>query len=463
MSYFLWVEDFEGSPEFAACQVLGEILDKRFFSEDKENLKRSLKDHGVFVELSFQDGLSFIRNKLPEIDYVILDIDLCAYCDGDGPNEYLLRVLEQHYGYSEAGSEGESDEAFKQKLNTIKKVAGFHIYTELVVELGFPKEHILFYSQHAKEFKSIQEAFETAKISLPPIYLKADSGVTAWVSEKHQTPYSRLRRGIIEGCKFLKQHIDKCDENIQFRDFIKLENDQPVIEVPVTEVKNYLDALSQSLNIRQPINQPSLNIKYRLFLRTLSHEWEENINPNSLKKKSSNLQGISDIYTFARIMKMTRNWVSHAKLLEPLNSQFIAFVFLVNMRAMFKLPKAIQPYEKILLNCVSQSHPNRLTNLNDDIEHAERCVEEILAGLKIDANKVRKDGSLVEKNFGEKINDIYRQNTGNPDAEPHDFKKFLLQYFWISQKNNLNQLNVNSSDFLPTLARHIYTTSFPEA
>ena len=76
----------------------------------------------------------------------------------------------------------------------------------------------------------------------------------------------------------------------------------------------------------------------------------------SLKEKHGNdLSKIHDIYTFAWLMKMTRNWVSHANLLEPLNPHIIAFLFLVNMRAMFKLPKAIQPYEKILLRCISLS------------------------------------------------------------------------------------------------------------
>lgn len=450
MSHFLWIEDFETSPKVAATQVFGGILDESIFSDNKQELKRRLGECGIFIELSFQDGWRFIREKLEKIDYVILDIDLPACADDDPPDEHLMRILEQHYGCANA----EDETIFVEKCAELKKIAGYHLYTELLVNLGFPKDHILFVSNHGENLKSIQAAFKAAKITLPIIHQKSDPDVKAWVTEKHQTPYSRLRRGIIEGCGFLKQHVDKCDENIQFRDFIKLEKNEPVIEIPATEVKNYLDALSQSLDTRQPIDQPSLNIKYRLFLRALSHEWEENIDPRSLRDRhANNLNAICDIYTFAWIMKMARNWVSHAKLLEPLNSQIVAFMFLVNMRAMFKLPKAIQRYENILLNCISQSPSDSLTNLNGNIEDAERCVEEILAGLKIENTR----------HFGQKINAIYRHNTGNPDAEPHDFKKFLLQYFWINQKDNLNQLTANSSDFLPTLARHIYTTSFPEA
>jgi hypothetical protein len=67
--------------------------------------------------------------------------------------------------------------------------------------------------------------------------------------------------------------------------------------------------------------------------------------------------------------------------------------------------------------------------------------------------------------LGKKINEIYRRNTGNPDAEDHDYKKLLMQYFWVNQKQeaNLRKLVANSDDFLPTLARHVYSISFPDA
>jgi hypothetical protein len=183
------------------------------------------------------------------------------------------------------------------------------------------------------------------------------------------------------------------------------------------------------------------------------HEWEGNIEANSLKQKHGNdLTNIRDIYTFAWLMKTARNWVSHAKLLEPLNPQFIAFLFLVNMRAMFKIPKAIQPYERVLLRCISLYPANDINSqiLKDNINNAERDVDGILAGLKINETGY----------FNQKINAIYRQNTGNTDAEAHDFKRFLLQYFWVNQKSDLRNLTATSDDFLPTLARHIYNRSF---
>ena len=82
-------------------------------------------------------------------------------------------------------------------------------------------------------------------------------------------------------------------------------------------------------------------------------------------------------------MKITRNWVSHANLLEPLDPQTIAFLFLVNMRAMFKIPKAIQPYEQILLRCITLSPAKNINidTLRDDIKRSEDHVDDLLITL----------------------------------------------------------------------------------
>ena len=194
-------------------------------------------------------------------------------------------------------------------------------------------------------------------------------------------------------------------------------------------------------------------MQYRLLIRTLAHEWDENLDAQSLKQKhAGDLSKIHDIYTFAWIMKMTRNWVSHANLLEPLNPQFIAFLFLINMRAMFKSPKDIQAYEAILLNCISKAPVKAidLDTLNKNIKYAGQDVDDILNSLNISESNL----------FGNQISRLYRQNTGNPDAEEHDFKRFLLQYFWVNQKNHLRKLIIDSGDFLPSLAHHIYSDSF---
>ena len=100
MSYFLWIEDFASvtGGEDIAHNVLGGIIDPLKLLGDKKALRRDLKSEGVFIELNFGDGLDFFQDKLADIDYIILDINLPAY-SGSEPKDNVLRLLEKWHGY----------------------------------------------------------------------------------------------------------------------------------------------------------------------------------------------------------------------------------------------------------------------------------------------------------------------------------------------------------------------------
>ncbi|MDP3878315.1 MAG: hypothetical protein Q8Q50_15165 [Methylobacter sp.] len=439
----LWIEDFGGlqAGKNILNQMFGDLLSFDVWDNDLFSLKTRPSDlnefctqqkslHTVYLCRNYFDYAEFKENHaiLNKIDTVIIDVRL-----DNGEHVDLDKDIPESY-------------TDKSKFH---ENGGFYVFNDLI-HLGVPAERMCFMTGEKNSIDAFKK--KCSEIYIPEVkaFEKKDieyENLREWI-KKQESDYIKLRRGVIKSCDFLKSYIEKDDHNIQFRDFIKKENSH---EIATTDINNYLDTLAQFFPIKQPNDQAALNAQYRLFLRTLVHEWEENIEPNSLKEKyAGDLSKIRDIYTFAWLMKMTRNWVSHANLLEPLDHQTIAFLFLVNMRAMFKLPKANQPYEEILLSCISPSPADNLQNLDDDIKYAEECVDGILTGL----NK-NETG-----HFGNKINAIYKQNTGNTDAELHDFKKFLLQYFWINQKFNSRNLTSPSNDFLPTLARHIYNRSF---
>jgi hypothetical protein len=85
-----------------------------------------------------------------------------------------------------------------------KWIAGYQIYTELVIELGFPKAHILFCSNHASYFNELKGKFASANIKLPlssnpdkPFLTKDDAAdIKQWLNDA-QHDYFVLRRGII--------------------------------------------------------------------------------------------------------------------------------------------------------------------------------------------------------------------------------------------------------------------------
>ena len=174
MSYFLWIEDFENSAKVTATEVLGGITaNEQVFSDNKQQLKRDLKAQGIYIELSFQDGLGFIRQNLNQIDYIILDIDLAAYSKGDDINADVLALLEIFQDYKKPADEISEERLLNEECAKLKALAGYYLYTELVVELGFPKQHILFCSNHGENSVSTREAFKVAKIALPTIYEKS--------------------------------------------------------------------------------------------------------------------------------------------------------------------------------------------------------------------------------------------------------------------------------------------------
>lgn len=202
MSYFLWIEDFEGCEVKAtASDVLSEITPDAVNCSDKEALKRYLKSENLFLELSLQDGLEFIKNRLEEIDYIILDINLVPYLEDDPINSCLESILKEFHNYSLQENESSLEQRERIKAlcseTQLKENGGYYLLTQLIVEQGFPKHHILFCSNHGDTTTSIQDTFKSAKIVLPRIYKKSDTEVKEWVKNRYKNPCSRLRRGII--------------------------------------------------------------------------------------------------------------------------------------------------------------------------------------------------------------------------------------------------------------------------
>jgi hypothetical protein len=469
MSHFLWIEDFDNSPKATASNVLGSLFDDSYFSEDKRQLRKNLKQHGVFIELSFQDGLSFIRQQLHKIDYVILDINLPAISEGDSINDEVLKLLTDFQAYQKQADEKEDEQLLTEKCKELREIAGFYLYTELVVELGFPKDHILFCSNHGEEVKSIKEAFESAKIALPPIYEKANPKVQQWVKTRYENPYSRLRRGIIEACRYIANLIENKEKDdvkykdkekqltkdyLRFNDYIESEK-----EVSLEDMRDYLKVLENFLPLRKPVDKFTL---YKLFIRTLTHEWEAT--------EPKKIRGL------AWIMKSNRNWITHnSTLFNALDETMVAYLFIMNMRIMFNFDETVQSYENILLSLFSKETllatdlKVKTSNKVIPLSKAYLDLKNLVLDERQDKNKKVQDGFY----FNELANNIQQSNSAFRN-DKQLFSKLLYQMFWlttsnpfISTGNRRNLLEIKFWDFnysekpyLFELARHIYSRSF---
>lgn len=458
MSYFLWIEDFENSPKITATEVLGGInIDEQQFADHKQQLKKNLKAQGIYIELSFQDGLGFIRQNLRKIDYIILDIDLAAYSKGDTINADVLALLEIFQDYQKPVDEMEEEQRLEKECAKLKALAGYYLYTELVVELGFPKQHILFCSNHGENSLSTREAFKTAKIALPTIYEKSAPEVQAWVKTCYENPYSRLRRGIIEGCEQVKKLVD---DKLYFNKYIK-KNEQ----VKPEDILNYLDVIENFLPLREPTNKTAL---YKLFIRTLSHEWEaaDSIRSDKNKKDAS----------LAWVMRNTRHWITHnSNLFSELDEKIVAYLFMVNLRVMFNSDDPnLQGYERILLNLFSE---DALTETDFKTKNVNKLIP--ISKAYLDINNIvldeKQNGISIQDAFyfNELVNNI-QLSSSSLRNDKQLFTKLLYQMFWLStsnpyidKSNKRNLLEIKFWDFnyaekpyIFEFARHIYNCSF---
>ena len=470
MSHFLWIEDFDNSPKTTANDVLGGIFDYSYFAEEKRQLRKDLEKHGIFIELSFQDGLSFIRQQLHKVDYVIIDINLPAISEGDTINNEVLKLLTDFQGYQKQVDEEEDEKLLAEKRKELREIAGFYLYAKLVFELGFPKDHILFCSQHGEEMGSIKDAFAAAKIALPRIYLKSHCRVKAWVRRKNNNHYSQLRRGIIEACQYLKSLPE---EKLQFKEFIKKDADK---KIELEDIRNYLGVLENFLPLHKPSDKTT---RYKLFVRTLAHEWDV-AEPQLINKADKK----SGQYAFAWTMKMTRNWMAHGKVFEQLTAQEIAYLFIVNMRAMFDLGNDLLSYEKHLL---SLFEPITADEMKDKIGNSPKKDETNLRKIPL----AKKYALLLNRyknfeaiNFHDALNGLQKRSH---DEKDNDFLiKGLFQTFWFLTSNGYVYIpsdkdrniaidkvyddlkyqfkyfdyHKDSQDYLFELARHIYNRSF---
>jgi hypothetical protein len=467
MTHFLWVEDFnisetkrsENIVSSTVSSVFGSILDNtelsaRLAEEDENDAQDFLEENGIFLKLNLLEALDFINDpkELSKIDFVVLDVDMPLENGQRDNNNYLSSLIERC-----------------PPEDALRKIAGYHIYTELVIELGFPKKHILFCSNHASYFEELKNKFSSANIKPPispnsnePFLRKEDKGfINQWLNDAH-LDYFVLRRGIIEGCKYLKS---LSEDKLQFKEFIKKDDDK---KIELEDIRDYLGVLENFLPLREPSDKAA---RYKLFVRTLAHEWEA--------AEPKQLNGQKELYALSWIMKMSRNWLAHGKVFEQLTAQDVAYLFIVNMRAMFDLGSDLLPYERNLLSLFTDviSVQEMQDKIGKGVQDRKIPLVENYAVL------LKKTGNTWQAiNFHDALNNL--QKNKNKVTESEFLIKGLYQTFWfltssgsvfipfdeekikgftrLQYQFNYFDYHYQKQDYLFELARHIYSRSFSQ-
>ncbi len=441
----LWIED--GEPLNKGVKTLNLMFQNllSFDNLDKDTLnliddpnqlaefcQQQASVHCIYLCRNYFDYAEFKNNHaiVNKIDAIILDIRL----DSGDHVDFDLAIPEPYKNTAE-----------------FHKNAGFYIFNDLV-HLGVPAEKMCFMTGEDSTFGDFKT--KCLEIYVPQIecFEKRDTKgydkLRTWLT-KQETPYVKLRRGIMAACQDLKTLP------IRFNAFIK----DAEKKVNPADMHDYLDVLENFLPLREPTDKAAL---YKLFIRTLTHEWEA--------AEANKSTGLQEIYAFASIMKTARNWIAHSNIFNKVNEQDIAFLFICNMRAMFELSNDAVTYETNLLNLFSK--PLEVSDFTKKIGKTQQDRDLPLSKYYI--LLLEEAGKLFgtktwETDFHNVLKNLQKDKANKKNGD--FFIEKLYQCFWFLTSNGyiytpkmeyqFSHFKYGQTKFLLEFSRRIYNRSFP--
>jgi hypothetical protein len=452
MSSFLWVEDFEGGQyrEFA-YKVFGNALglaSNDFFDNEIE-LKSFLKSKQIHLATNLAEGIEFINDEasLRKIDFVVLDIDLALMGADISHDEVLIKpLLERWYSYS--ATDANEEQSFNRACDELKRVAGYHLYIDLVVNRRFPRDRVLFCSNHGGYLKAIQESFNGAKIDPPQVLTKADPNLSRTIVNFYADDYSNLRRNIISICDELVEALRFEQAEFTLPKFLNGADDA----IKATDGAYLLSILPLLLPPYIRDSKES-SVIFRQFIRALTQDFDK-VNYKYFKPTSRKLP-------YIRVLHCIRNWTSHdSKALKNLQVSDVAYVFLLFLQTSFSIEaKSIENIENSLLDIIGpfrEIDEESLKNaFNESYEAVNQKGKELSDDIKIDFYR--------NTYFASKVN-VLAQNSC---LMPGEHEKFIYHVFWhnilgLKDVHSFSHQSIyyDNHPFLNQLTRRIFIRSF---
>ena len=351
MSQFLWIENITTNTLKTDTEnIFGRLLNRSVIPDNVRQIKHLLEDYGIFITVSFLESLEFIYDprQLLQVDYVILDLEISLPLFNE-KNPFLVKILKNYYDYKPQPNNQIIDKTnFIAAQERLIPVAGYQLYIELVRELGFPKEHILFCAHDIAKQTSIRSIFKHAKVELPLLLAKTDrKQFYKWVQEKNENSYSILRRAIIMGCQHL-QAILQAEPQNDIPKLFRSDYDSSLPTLTSKDLGDYLATLITILPLRRPANPQMV---YKLFIKQLALKWD---NSHRSDNKLFLTTPSYHKYSFNWIKKCAKKWLGHTTTYKQFSEQDLGFFFLITMRVMFKLTEPTPTYEQMLLKLFSK-------------------------------------------------------------------------------------------------------------
>ena len=425
---FLWIEDFGGglAPSKVVIDIFSNLIPEEIFDNEYDQdedvcteLPRLFSKHTlheIYICKSYLDWKKVYKENNGDFDIILIDINLERYKtpDSERPVEHP---------------------EFDRK-------AGFYIFHQLIKD-GFPEGNIAFFTGQENSLKSFTSIYGEILIDKPkntfekkkPDFKK----LREWIAQKINMRYFVLRRGIVEGCRFLKNELEKIKTNdLEQRLIFYKTTSLSVFHEPElyrAEMEDYLSNLETFFSIKPPIDKEH---SYLSFVKEIVGKWEKSIGyfmrdkelPQTTSRLEDNFFKASQF-----LMKILRNWIAHEKLSFSVSERDVAYFFILGMRSWIKLDFSnICEYEKILsevFNCLSLQEMNKIES---KIEcHLDESFYEILSKFKRKPDFGSYDNYFLSllKEYGE-APDKYEDNLYGilrEEVRSHSLR-FFYQSFW---------------------------------
>jgi hypothetical protein len=305
----LWIEDFGAglAPSKVILDIFGDlipgaILDR--YEPDSEDVAAQLKDlfeknslHRIFVCRSYAEWKDTFEREGKDFDVALIDINLEAY-------KTPAALLPEGFGIA----------GFDRK-------AGFHIYHQLL-KSGFSDDNIAFFTGEENSLRDFSRYCGEILIEKPKYTFekkKEDFGrLRDWLQVKAGTEELILKRGILEGCRFIRNELrgiplsDIEDRLLFFKTTsVKVTHDP---ETYKTELIDYLAKLESFFLWYRDDHKSHLLFS---FIRELAEKWDMSSGYFSRDKELPSFRSqLEDRFhrTSQFQMKRLRNWSVHGLL-----------------------------------------------------------------------------------------------------------------------------------------------------
>jgi hypothetical protein len=375
----LWVEDF--GDKLARSTIVIEIFEdlfegvalKKVYNSDNPQVEAQLPElfrehtlHEIYVCQSYVEWKKVDEQHAGDFDVALIDINLVSY---QTPSDEM--------------PEGIDHPEFDKK-------AGFYIYHQLI-KRGFPDANIAFFTGQKQSLKDFARYCGDIFLDRPAHCFEKSPAhfiqLRRWLSEKAGQQSLILRRGIIEGCRFMKERVKAIDSQelearlIFYKTTVRNINADP--EAYRRETINYLTRLERFFLPHQSYDKADL---FNQFTKELVAKWGEESRGHFIRTKGAprSRTWLEDQFhkTAQFQMKMLRNWSSHVQLSTELTAREAAYFFMLAMRSWVESDlNEIFRYEEILSTLfpvLPEPELNRLIHSGLEF-HLERSYEQLRA------------------------------------------------------------------------------------